>query len=66
MTIEQVKGKTSKSGELLFAARELAEHAARLPEDSEERRKLEERITKLVEEAEKLTDSAKQEIGKYK
>lgn len=66
MTIEQVKGKTSKSSELLFAARELYEHAVQLPEGSEERQKIEARIKKLVEEAEALTDSAKQEIGKYK
>ncbi len=66
MKIEQVKAKTSKSNEMLQLARELAEEAAQLPEGSDERKWMEERAQKLVDEARVLTDTAKQAITKYR
>jgi hypothetical protein len=66
MKIEQVKDKTSRSSELLDLARRLAEDAAELPVDSKERESLEKRAQQLVDEARALTETAKQEISKYK
>ena len=66
MKIEDVRAKTSRSAELLDLAKQLAEDAARLPADSEERKALEARAQQLVDEARRLTDNAKQQIGKYK
>ena len=66
MAIEDVREKTARSKEMLSLARQLALDAAKLPENSEERKSLEARAKDLVEQARALTDSAKQEIGKYK
>jgi len=66
MKIEQVRDKTSRSSELLDLARKFAEDAAKLPEGSKERESLELRAQHLVDEARALTETAKQEISKYK
>jgi hypothetical protein len=64
MKIEKVRQKTSKSNEKLDLAQQLALEALRLPEDSNERKKLEAQAQKLVDEARELTDTAKQEISR--
>ena len=66
MKIEQVRQKTSKSNEKLALAQELAFKALQLPEDSDERKALEAQAQKLVDEARALTETAKQEITKYR
>lgn len=66
MKIEQVRQKTSKSNEKLALAQELAFKALQLPEDSDERKVLEAQAQKLVDEARALTETAKQEVTKYR
>jgi hypothetical protein len=66
MKIEQVRQKTSKSNEKLALAQELAFKALQLPEDSDERKVLETQAQKLVDEARALTETAKQEVTKYR
>jgi hypothetical protein len=66
MKIEKVRQKTSKSNEKLELAQQLAFEALKLPEGSDERNKLEAEAQKLIEEARELTDTAKQEISKYR
>jgi hypothetical protein len=66
MKIEQVRQKTAKSNEKLELAQDLAFKALQLAEDSEERKTLEAQAQKLVDEARELTESAKQEITKYR
>lgn len=66
MKIDQVRAKTSKSAEKLELAKELAEKALQFPEGSKEREVLEAQAQELVDEARKLAETARQEIGKYK
>lgn len=66
MKVEQVGDITSKSNELLRIAERLAERAATFTPGSSERDALEKEIEALVAEARDLTQSAQQEINKYK
>ncbi|UCH46506.1 MAG: hypothetical protein JSU95_10265 [Betaproteobacteria bacterium] len=64
--IESVQLKTSRSNDMLERARRYLEDAKKLPEGDDKRLWLEEEAQRLIDEARELTESAKQQVSKYK
>jgi len=66
MKFDEVREKTKQSDEKLELAQELILKALKLPEGDSERKRLEEQIQKLKNEARQLTETAKKEVSKYR